>query len=214
MTGALSRTTTSSGGGQVLRSRSTRRRGCSPTTWCGATSTRPRSATASAMPWSSTTLSEVHRGRGTHELAPQVKQDHNVIGGGRIGVRADDMIDAAASGLSIPDATTIGSRPEVSASTSVQETGPSRDKACRPRYDARSVANRGAGMPRYVDAGALEYTPKSQPGDTTALHRLLAAFCAERTAGGREAPRRRSGVVRRRAWRSPAPRAGAGQRRR
>lgn len=41
------------------------------------------------------------------------------------------------------------------------------DKACRPRYDAPGVANHGAGSPPYVDMGALEYGPTSQPGDTS-----------------------------------------------
>jgi Right handed beta helix region len=42
------------------------------------------------------------------------------------------------------------------------------DKACRARYDAPGVANKGTGTPRYVDIGALEYGPSSQAGDTAA----------------------------------------------
>ena len=103
------------------------------------------------------------------KLAPQVKQDYNVIGGGwNWGARGRHDRRGSVRFLD-PGRDDYRLAPgSLGIDVGTGNWGPSRDKACRPRYDARSVANRGAGMPRYVDAGALEYTPKSQPGDTTA----------------------------------------------
>jgi hypothetical protein len=61
------------------------------------------------------------------------------------------------------------------------EGAPATDMACRARFDAPGVANRGGGSPPYVDRGALEFRPDSSAADTGARR---ACVGTPRSAGG------------------------------
>jgi hypothetical protein len=98
----------------------------------------------------------------------QTTQDHNLIGGGQWTLRGPHDIGGQ-PGFVNPgarDYRLAASSPAIDAGTS--NGTPPRDKACRPRYDVPSVANRGTGAAPYYDIGALEHGPTSTPADTGA----------------------------------------------
>lgn len=98
----------------------------------------------------------------------QTVQDYNVIGGGNIGARGAHDLKGTPTFVN-PAAGDYRLAPgSLGIDVGTAEDAPLYDKACRPRFDAPD-ANRGAGSPPYVDAGALEFQPGSAATDTASL---------------------------------------------
>jgi hypothetical protein len=102
------------------------------------------------------------------EARANVVQDHNIITGGygygagaRDSTRPPRFVDARGG-----DYRLASGSPGVDAADA---TGaPTRDKACRARYDWPRLRTRGTGRPPYGDLGALERRPDSRPTDVRA----------------------------------------------
>jgi Right handed beta helix region len=103
----------------------------------------------------------------TSEATSQTQQDYNVIAGGTVGTRGPHDVKATPKFVNAAgyDYRLADGSPGIDAGTA--DGAPATDKACRARYDA-PVANKGAGNPAYVDAGALEFSPASTAADTAA----------------------------------------------
>jgi Right handed beta helix region len=104
----------------------------------------------------------------TSEAISQTQSDYNVIAGGTGGPRGPHDVKATPKFVNAAGYDYRLAAGSVGIDSGTADGAPATDKACRARYDAPGVANKGAGNPAFVDAGALEFSPSSTAADTAA----------------------------------------------
>jgi hypothetical protein len=104
----------------------------------------------------------------TSEAISQTQSDYNVIAGGTVGPRGPHDVKATPKFVNAAGYDYRLAAGSVGIDSGTADGAPATDKACRARYDVPGVANKGAGNPAFVDAGALEFSPSSTAADTAA----------------------------------------------